>query len=175
MGLHEIPSDSCNAARCQLSCQISSIDLLCIVVSFTEMTSALKKFLMATLGYSERTLLRRMKAGMIGGAYPTKGRQWRIKKPTGVTEGDLHRLFQAGWDNRRGKWFFPSADRCAAMTISPALIAWLGRIQDSEMRVRDNHPFRRLHRRRLAAEAAQWRADKAGNYALDDLENLGAI
>ena len=46
---------------CQLSCQISSFDLLGIVVSFTEMTSAFKNFLMETLGYSER----RMKAGMI--------------------------------------------------------------------------------------------------------------
>ena len=139
------------------------------------MTSALKKFLMDTLGYSERTLLRRMKAGMIGGAYPTKGKQWRIKKPAGVTEGDLRRLLQAGWDKRSGKWFFPSADRCAAMTISPALIAWLQRVQDNEMRVRDNHPFRRLHRRRLAAAAAQRQADEAGYYTLDDLENLGAI
>ena len=50
---------------CQLSCQISSFDLLGIVVSFTEMTSAFKNFLMETLGCSERTLLRRMKAGMI--------------------------------------------------------------------------------------------------------------
>ncbi len=128
------------------------------------MHCSLKKFLMDTLGYSERTLLRRMQAGLIGGAYPTKGKQWRIKKPAGTTEEDLRRLYRAGWDKVLGRWLFPSS--CEG--FPPALVRWLERIVENEARVREGHPFRRIHHRRIAARKARDEAHAEGYYTLDD-------
>jgi hypothetical protein len=128
------------------------------------MNYSLKKFLMDTLGCSERTLLRRMQAGLIGGAYPTKGKQWRIKKPARATEVDLRRLYKAGWDKRLGKWVFPSS--CEG--FPPALVKWLERIVENEAQLREKHPFRRIHRRRMAARKARDEAHAEGYYTLDD-------
>jgi hypothetical protein len=133
------------------------------VVQLTAMTA--KAFLMLIFRYSDRTLRRRMEDGLIPGAYRTKGKQWRIKKPAGVTGENLRQFFDAGcWKSPDTKKVFP-----------PALIRWCDRVQANEEAFRHNHPFRRIYRRRLAAEAAQRQADEAGFYSLDDLENLGAI
>jgi hypothetical protein len=133
------------------------------VVQLTAMTA--ESFLMLIFRYSDRTLRRRMKDGLIPGAYRTKGGHWRIKKPAGVTEENLRQFFDAGcWKSPHTKKVFP-----------PALIRWCDRVQANEETFKDNHPFVRIHLRRLAAEDAQRQADEAGFYTLDDLENLGAV
>lgn len=124
-----------------------------------------KAFLMLIFRYSDRTLRRRMEDGLIPGAYRTKGRQWRIKKPAGVTGENLSQFF------RSGAWRFPVENK----SFPPALIKWCARVQENESAFRDNHPFRRMQRQRMLAEAAQRQADEAGYYTLDDLENLGAV
>lgn len=134
-------------------------------VQLKEITPLLENFLMCILRCSQRTLRRRMAAGLIAGAYRTKGGHWRIKKPSGVTKENLSQFL------RSGAWRFPVENK----SFPPALIAWCNRIQENESLFRDNHPFRRMQRQRIRAEAAQRQADEAGYYTLDDLENLGAI